>query len=61
LGSGDGAFIEELARKHRLSGRGIMRGLAVARTIADIEQQERVSRDHLFEAVNYRAKDGVMQ
>jgi magnesium chelatase family protein len=58
LRQGERAFLESLAQHHRLSGRAIMRALAVARTIADIEQQPKVGKEHLVEAVNYRSKGG---
>ncbi|MDR2492619.1 MAG: YifB family Mg chelatase-like AAA ATPase [Coriobacteriales bacterium] len=55
LGGSEQGFLEDAARHYHLSGRGIMRALAVARTIADIEQQEKVSVEHLLEAVTFRA------
>ena len=48
-------YLEDIARYYCLSGRGIMRALAVSRTIADIEQREAVSSEHLLEAVTFRA------
>lgn len=47
--------LEEAAGRLKLSGRGIMRALAVARTIADIEQSQKVRSEHIHEALNYRA------
>jgi magnesium chelatase family protein len=38
-----------------LTGRGFDRALKVARTIADLAGQERVSTDHLAEALSYRS------
>ncbi|MDR3053020.1 MAG: ATP-binding protein, partial [Coriobacteriales bacterium] len=58
LGARERAYLEALAQKHQLSGRGIMRSLSVARTIADLDQEPAVQKEHLFEAVNYRAKSG---
>jgi magnesium chelatase family protein len=57
LGKRERASLEALARRHQLSGRGIMRTLAVARTIADLAQSEKVIEDHLLEAVTYRSKE----
>ena len=50
-------LLESLARVHSLSGRGIMKVLSVARTIADIEERERVVSDDIAEAVMYRMQD----
>ncbi|MDR1358184.1 MAG: YifB family Mg chelatase-like AAA ATPase [Coriobacteriales bacterium] len=55
LGQSERACFEEAAERLRLSGRGIMRALSVARTIADLEQSERVSTEHLLEALTFRA------
>ena len=54
LGSRELGYLEDMARHYHLSGRGIMRALAVARTIADIEEKEIVSTEHLLEAVMFR-------
>jgi magnesium chelatase family protein len=48
--------LEQAAKHFCLSGRGIMRAVGVARTIADIEQCQRVTSDHLMEAVAFRAE-----
>ena len=37
-----------------LSGRGFDRALKVARTIADLDASERVSAEHVSEALGYR-------
>jgi hypothetical protein len=56
LGAKEQSYLVEAAGHFRLSGRGIMRALAVSRTIADIEHKERVSSAHLLEAVTFRAE-----
>jgi magnesium chelatase family protein len=49
-------FLETLD-KARLSPRGYYRLLKVARTIADLEEKEKVTPDHLAEAFGYRLKE----
>jgi magnesium chelatase family protein len=51
-------FLETLDRS-RLSPRGYYRLLKTARTIADLENQERVSMEHLAEAFSYRLREEV--
>jgi magnesium chelatase family protein len=48
------SYLEVMADRFQLSGRGIMSALAVSRTIADMEESEKVTREHLFESVTYR-------
>lgn len=52
---------EELLKRYvnsgKLSARGYHRVLKVARTIADIENQERISFEFVSEALNYRQKE----
>ncbi|MGI6032533.1 MAG: YifB family Mg chelatase-like AAA ATPase [Coriobacteriales bacterium] len=50
-------LVEEMSRTHNLSGRGIMRVLRVARTIADLEQSDAISDDFLYEAFMYRVEN----
>lgn len=57
LSDKDFEFFESVASKNNMSGRGIMRVLSVARTIADIEQSEKVEHDHLCEALTYRIRE----
>lgn len=52
------AMFEALARRHHLSGRGVMGILKVARTIADLEQSESVEAEHLLEAAGFRTGEG---
>ena len=51
-------LLEDIARKHHLSGRGIIRTLRVSRTIADIEQSDDVEDEHLLEALMFRGVGG---
>lgn len=50
-------LLETAARSHHLSGRGITRLLRVARTIADLDEDVRVRREHVAEAIGYREQD----
>jgi magnesium chelatase family protein len=45
------------ARASRLSGRGVVRVLRVARTIADLDGSARVGAVHVLEAIHYRGED----
>ena len=49
------ALIRDAADAMRLTARGYHRVLRVARTLADLDGAERVSRVHLAEALSYRA------
>jgi len=49
--------LEQAARHHHLSGRGVTRLLRVSRTIADLEGADRVDTDHIAEALGYRVVD----
>ncbi|MDO8579729.1 MAG: YifB family Mg chelatase-like AAA ATPase [bacterium] len=44
------------AKTHDLSGRGYHRVIKLARTIADIEQSEKIEESHILEALQYRQK-----
>ena len=58
MSEADRDFLEKLAASGSMSGRAIMRTLALARTIADMEQVPKVGRDHLCEAVGFRLREG---
>lgn len=53
----DQAFLVDALEKLRLSARATDRVLRVARTVADLHGEERVAREHLLEALGYRALD----
>lgn len=50
------AVFEGLAERLALGGRAIVRVARVARTIADLEQRERVSEDNIVEALGFRSR-----
>ena len=50
-------LVEEMARTHQLSGRGIVRVLRVARTIADLDDASSVTDEHLYESFAYRVEN----
>ena len=60
MASEDEAFLEETARSARMSGRAIMRTLALARTVADMEGRKRVERADLCEAIGFRSREGEL-
>jgi magnesium chelatase family protein len=49
------SLIPALARSHGLSGRGFHAALRVARSVADLEEHDRIEESDLLEAVAYRA------
>ncbi len=57
LSSQDEAFLKDAAASARMSGRAIMRTLALARTVADMEESERVGRAHVCEALGFRMRE----
>ncbi len=57
LGDEEQKTMEEAFEKLHLSARAYHRIIKVARTIADLEGEERIRTTHLLEAVGYRAMD----
>jgi magnesium chelatase family protein len=49
------ALLRDASDAMRLSARGYHRVLRVARTLADLDGVEKISRVHLAEALSYRA------
>ena len=50
-------FIQQALEQMHLSARGYDRVIKVARTIADLEESERISLSHISEALQYRSFD----
>jgi len=50
-------FQQEGTNCGKLSARGYHKVLKIARTIADLEQKEEISSEHINEALNYRSKE----
>ena len=49
-------FAAQSAEKCGLTARGLMRILRLARTIADLQNEKKVSKMHVMEALSYRHK-----
>jgi len=49
-------ILQNSVQKMQSSMRGITRILRVARTIADLEESEKINKNHLLEAISYRRK-----
>ena len=47
-------YMGEMAEKCGLTARGVMRNLRLARTIADLQNEKKVSKMHIIEALSYR-------
>jgi len=60
LEKADAQWLEEALIKPGLSVRAWQRLLKVARTIADCERAEKIKREHLQEALHYRAIDRLL-
>ena len=51
-------LMEKAYERLNLTGRGYHKILKMARTIADLEESERIRKEHLLEAVSYRSFEG---
>ena len=45
-----------LSKRTHLTGRGIVRLVRIARTIADVAESEQVTQDHVLEAAMYQGR-----
>ena len=57
LGSSEKQFMAKIFEKLHLSARSYHKILRVARTIADLDGEEQITKRHLIEAVSYRSLD----
>ena len=57
LGRAEKQFVKEIFQRMNLSARAYHRILKVSRTIADLDAADRITEDHLAEAVGYRCAD----
>src|SRR5207249_2953745 len=60
LDSEGAGFLEQAMTGQNFSARAHDRILKVARTLADLEGVERISGNHVLEAINYRTLDRAM-
>jgi len=58
LGEGETSYMEKIYDRMNLSARSYHKILKVARTIADLDDADRISKEHLAEAVCYQMKEG---
>lgn len=58
LGPAEEDYLKQMAQAAHMSGRGIMRTLALARTVADMDESLEVGQWHLAEAMGFRMWDG---
>lgn len=59
LASRDAKLLGDAVTRLRLSARATFRILKIARTVADLDDAERIECAHLLEAINYRRFDTV--
>lgn len=48
--------VHGLSKRTHLTGRGIVRLVRIARTIADVAESEQVTQDHVLEAAIYQGR-----
>jgi magnesium chelatase family protein len=56
----DARFLEDTIYRFKLSARTYHKIIKVARTIADLQQKQHISRAHLMEALSYRALERLL-
>jgi len=59
IDSSSKSLLRKFVDSRKLSARGYHRVLKVARTIADLEEKENISFDHICEALSYRLREDI--
>ena len=54
-------FLTSLIQRQKLNARSVVKTLLVARTVADLDQKERVGIEHLFEAYTLRFQGELLK
>ena len=60
LQQADARFLEDTIHRFKLSARTYHKIIKVARSIADLQQQNQINRAHLMEALSYRALERLI-
>ena len=61
LTAGAESLLKDVARKGRLSARGFIRTLKVARTVADLQSAEQIGETHLAEALTFKGLESLQR
>ena len=59
LGSREDRFMSSAYKSLQMSPRSYRKTLRIARTIADMAESEKITEEHLAEALSYRITDSV--
>lgn len=50
------SLLESINQKYNLSHRGLIKLVRVAKTISDLDNKEKISKEHIFEAISYKIR-----